>query len=367
MKKLIFNILLLIPICCYGQTSILNINTENDTVIVNELSINNIIDLSKIYISASAPAPDTLLLLYYNSDNVTKEGLTYNSTGDTVVSVNDNIVVIDDYDKAIVGNSIRFGDPEIGTIYTILSINVDELTLDQICTGNIGDEFFIGCDGYIEDQSIYNNDGAQAIGAYQPKGIWIETDSSRWKTDGVDDFIGITNVSNFVFAAPASVSAWVKVSNDICQSVFSVSETSTANNLFYILIGQECSSSLTNEIFSVIKRKNGSTIYIVGYTTVNRNELFDNNWHFLTLTVNGSTIKEYIDGSEVLLTVGGGSDDGSFTDINNVNDVNVGSRKVVGTRQNYFNGEIDDIRIYNKALSQPEIIQLYINSKHYNP
>ena len=51
MKKLIFNVLLSISIFCEGQNTILNINPENDTIIVNSSISNYILNLSKKYIT----------------------------------------------------------------------------------------------------------------------------------------------------------------------------------------------------------------------------------------------------------------------------------------------------------------------------
>ena len=198
MKKIIVLLLLTISVPGFSQNNIINLNPGNDTITISESLGNFIIDINKIYISSSG---DTSLKLDYNSDNVTKLELTYNSTGDTIVSVSNDTVVIDGYSEVVIGNSIRFGDPESGTIYAILDTlgSGDSLKLDQTCTGNIGDEFFSGCDGYIVDQSDYGNDGVQSTGTYQPKGIWIETDSSAWLADGVDDYIKVVDVNALNF------------------------------------------------------------------------------------------------------------------------------------------------------------------------
>jgi hypothetical protein len=341
MEKLIYILLFyFIPLLSFGQGNFdIYKNKESGEIdilqpLVGGLYINDkgeiVFDDIEQY--SGGDVSDTSLLLYYNSDNVTKEGLTYNSTGDTIVSVSSNIVVIDNYDKAVVGNSIRFGDPESGTIYTILSIDVDELTLDQICTENIGDEFYIGCDGYIEDQSIYDNDGAQAIGAYQPKGIWIETDSSRWFFDGVDDYL---TVSTMNLETVNTISYWMKVIK------FPV-----------LLIGTNSPS------FNYIYHGSSTTLQYKAGTGTGKDLIIPalniNEWYNIILIRNELNILLYI--NNILK-------DSDVLDENNQFLFN----RIGGYLSYYVFGSFDDINFYNKALSEPERTELYESSKHYNP
>jgi hypothetical protein len=305
---------------------------------------------------------DASLLSNYNSNNVTKTGLTYNSTGDTIVSVSDNIVVIDGYDDAVVGNSIRFGDPESETIYTILSIDGDELTLDQTCTGNIGDEFFIGCDGLINDQSIYDNDGVQTIGAYQAKNIWTEIDSSSWLLDGVDDYylidengdsFGKTMCNNgcaiSFWAYPLSLHDGIIVgrydpTND--DSFFRV-EFFPDGNLYNALSGDGTTGEriLTTTSFSV------------------------DEWIHIVMIYDGSTSE-----AGNIITYKNGSLDETSTGTTTINssaweddeDVYLGVHDET-SHNAYFDGYFDEVYIYKRTLTTDEITELYENSKHYKP
>ena len=77
----------------------------------------------------------------------------------------------------------------------------------------------------------------------------------------------------------------------------------------------------------------------------------DTNWHFYTLTYNGVFLALYIDGArqggDLAVAVG------AITDY----PLRIGAQSKALTR--YFNGLIDDVRIYNRALSLDEIQAIY--------
>jgi hypothetical protein len=75
--------------------------------------------------------------------------------------------------------------------------------------------------------------------------------------------------------------------------------------------------------------------------------LLDGNWHHLALTYNGAALVSYIDGAQTATNpVTGAITTGSPTNIGNYGGY-------------YANGYIDDVRIYNRALSANEVKQLY--------
>ncbi len=77
-----------------------------------------------------------------------------------------------------------------------------------------------------------------------------------------------------------------------------------------------------------------------------------NNWHFLVVTQSGTGASLYIDGvlaaSSTVTAIGNGS-----------GDINIG-RSGSGY---YFNGKIDDVRIYNRVLSADEVYSLYNSAR----
>lgn len=78
--------------------------------------------------------------------------------------------------------------------------------------------------------------------------------------------------------------------------------------------------------------------------------LTDNVWHHVAGTLDGATIRIYVDGVLENATAYAG------TPQTNSRPVHIGMAWGGGTPQRFFNGLIDEIKIYNRALSQEEIV-----------
>ncbi|CAN5498558.1 hypothetical protein BH10PLA1_BH10PLA1_01850 [soil metagenome] len=76
-------------------------------------------------------------------------------------------------------------------------------------------------------------------------------------------------------------------------------------------------------------------------------------WHLVTATYDGATMNLYVDGVVVA--------SGAFTGViaTTTDPLTIGTKNAGTTTSNYFNGYIDDVRIYNRALSATEIGTLY--------
>jgi len=81
----------------------------------------------------------------------------------------------------------------------------------------------------------------------------------------------------------------------------------------------------------------------------------DTQWHHFAATYDGSGGSWYLDGRMI------GSEAGAIA---TVDDVRIGVRL---SNKNYFPGLVDDVRIYNKALTLDEIKKLVAGPKAYNP
>jgi len=132
------------------------------------------------------------------------------------------------------------------------------------------------------------------------------------------------------------------------------------NAWFAIALGDGSTGTLTNELITIITGDSGSSsINRVGYTTATRSELFDGKWHHIVVTA-GSDYKIYLNGISKTITTGFGSNDGMFTDTSGIDNSEIGSRnfKDLGAGK-FVDGAIDDMRIYNRALSAEEVQRLY--------
>ncbi len=111
--------------------------------------------------------------------------------------------------------------------------------------------------------------------------------------------------------------------------------------------------------YTIYTGSGGGLYFIIGansttYATGNAGTAqWDRKWHFITAIYDGAYIKMYVDGVNV----------GTNTAVTgNINDssaypLTIGSFQ--GLSPYYFNGSLDDVRVYNRALSAGEVQQLY--------
>ena len=187
--------------------------------------------------------------------------------------------------------------------------------------GNANDVSGNGHDGTVNGATLSTDRFGNANGAYS--------------FDGASNTISLANTSQYNLAEPFTVSAWAKygaggegilVGKHVCATPggFALALDAASNPFF---------------MFSS---------FIVSPTAYN-----DNNWHNFTGIYDGSTATLYVDGNPVAYL-------SSPTAINTNTNVIIGN--VSGDPNRgcaYFNGSIDDVRLYNRALSTTEVQALY--------
>ncbi|MCK5563755.1 MAG: glycoside hydrolase family 99-like domain-containing protein [Planctomycetes bacterium] len=179
-------------------------------------------------------------------------------------------------------------------------------------------------------------------------GTLVNMDDSDWVAgntgngldfDGVNDYVDAGGVCAAMAGKDVTVSAWVKapVVNPVSQFIISIN-TSTGDNRLL------CGTQPGSDTFSL-----GDTAWHDTAATV-----IDNTWHHIAYVLEDSydTITVYVDGSEAL----------SFTST-----VSVAADDILSFGQEYdpgmttgdfYNGMLDDVRIYDYALSEAEIAGL---------
>lgn len=169
--------------------------------------------------------------------------------------------------------------------------------------------------------------------------------SSVWSTGKSGSCISYTSLitaSASTFALPTSqisVSFWVNSTSlaSGIQEFVRQASPSTHWTLF-------CSSIAVS--FNVYE----STIRNYDSKTIN---ILDGNWHHLVGTYDGTNVRVWVDSSS-----GGDSDNNPTTGIvlNSSGQITIGTTVV-----NYVDGKVDELRVYNRALSSTEIDELYNN------
>ena len=155
--------------------------------------------------------------------------------------------------------------------------------------------------------------------------------------NGTNQYIALGNVLNFA-TSPYTVSMWAQhrlLAGGWYTRMFSVEGNSGT-----------CASIATdvnnnNLISFAVNTKVG-----LGVSVTNASQ-----WHYYTMTWDGTTMTVYVDG------VKQGTSSATGGTFNCLSTVDIG--RYAAAAMDYYSGSIDDVRIYNRALSATEVKQLY--------
>ncbi len=156
--------------------------------------------------------------------------------------------------------------------------------------------------------------------------------------DGVNDYVAVDNVCSWMAGGDVTVSAWVKApaTNPTIQFMIGINAYNGNNRL---LLGTQADNATLS-------------LHESGWHDTTAT-VIDNTWHHIAFVLDdgADTITIYVDGSEVL----------SFTSTVSIDSTDLFSlgQKYTGLTPNYFySGLLDDIMVYNYALSEAEIAVL---------
>jgi len=209
----------------------------------------------------------------------------------------------------------------------------------------------------IPDLSGYNNHGTRTNMANPPTAI------SGWAglgdiLDGVDDYVNIIDNNIFSFGngivdTPFSISAWVKM-NDATDFKIVGKGSSNSNGEYRIITGSD-------DILSFITFDNSVSSCYFGRRFDTALTSYEGRWIHIIGVYDGSAssagFKLYING--VRVDDANNQHNGvSYVAMENLT-ANVQIGKYTGGVNNYSNGLIDDVRIYNRALRAAEIAHAY--------
>jgi hypothetical protein len=182
---------------------------------------------------------------------------------------------------------------------------------------------------------------------------------SAYLFDGEKDYIDLSEfVPSLNIKEPATISFWIKSESDAPQALISISDsTNKVYGISSLFVGNFTTSTLADELISFANRRDQTDDYITGYTTTNRSILLDNNWHFLVIIFNDEVTRIFLDRLELPLT-DYKTNNGHFGEIPNANKILIGTRYSNGYGA-FFNGSLDELRIYNRALDISEISTLF--------
>jgi hypothetical protein len=205
--------------------------------------------------------------------------------------------------------------------------------------------------GNANDESGNGNNGTI-------NGATLTTDrngnvNSAYSFNGTSDNIRINNSTNLNNPS-VSISGWFYTNTNATDTFFGAKS----------IIGKywdspsNCDSNYNSYIFCLAKQNNNSTVCL-GTSFYSGNDFYYNQpvnigtwYHFTFVHDSSSGGKIYINGQLVASNTTGG------LICNGINPIYIGADSKSGNLFRFFNGKIDDIRIYNRSLTQDKISYL---------
>jgi len=178
--------------------------------------------------------------------------------------------------------------------------------------------------------------------------------------NGSTSFLNIDSIlSQLATTTTGTLSAWVNIPElpSGSEAIFGFGDEDNADFLgllLYIRTTGKINASLYD---------NGSTYYFDIET--DNQVVFINKWTHVSLVQDGITPLIYIDGIAVSQTISGTNQGYWFNNLSLIDTARIGSQNSDNAGEQFFlNSKVSQARIYNKALTAQEIMQLYTFQKN---
>ncbi len=201
-----------------------------------------------------------------------------------------------------------------------------------------------GIDTTVYDSSVYGNDGNLVNDPNWVTGY--DSSGSALSFNGIDEYIEVTGYKGISGTQSRTCVAWIKTSLTIGNNAIVSWGDYTASGGGWLFKIDTATGALRVSL--------SSGGYILG-----TKDLIDDQWHHVAAVLENdgtptiSDIKLYVDGVEEAVTVA----DKTILTVS-FDNVKIGSISVSSTTV-YFKGSIDDVRIYDFALTDEMIDQIY--------
>lgn len=174
---------------------------------------------------------------------------------------------------------------------------------------------------------------------------WV--DGKALSFDGVDDYVFISNPAGLQITNALTIEAWIKSSSSTGWMGIADKGATSDGKGYGLAVTSPVDGSLASmQVYSTITGWESSK---------GTSNVVDGNWHYLTGTFDGKKVKIYIDGNLE-----------NEADLNGTIMYDADYDFVIGAdsrASESFNGIIDEVRIYNRALTADEIYNNYLQEK----
>lgn len=268
---------------------------------------------------------------------------------------------VDSKEKRLVNRTLQFYyeiQPDYITQYSHKGEYVKTYTPNDwlwvpICENN-ENKIFPKCKGgYLTFESVNIDEGLGST-TYP-----INIDGATWSMngafagyfDGNNDFVETTNTNLFNCHGSISVFAWIKPDSMYSDDGdIAMKYNPSGDNRAWLL-------RIANNNLRFSSTPDGLSGGLVSATGSSNIPSNSENWIFVGATFNGTTLQVYVNGTP---------DDTTPPETTCFYNSTVGI-EIARSRASYmFNGSIDELRIYNRLLSESEILELYNSGRAAN-
>jgi hypothetical protein len=182
---------------------------------------------------------------------------------------------------------------------------------------------------------------AHWVPGYAGSGIGMETHN---------EYVGLDNDIYDSYSA-GTIAGWINLSDPSGQTIFCSGSNVNANYYFRFYV-----SATSGLHYLRAGTRNPDNNWVRSTSTLNVNT-----WYHVAVTSDGSRWRLYINGVEdAAVPFSGGNTGGWFSSVDNgANAYSIGTTRITSKNSLGFKGSIDDLQVYNRALSAAEIEQIY--------
>ena len=183
-----------------------------------------------------------------------------------------------------------------------------------------------------------------------------------WHFDGVDDRIEMSDEDSLTPQSELSISAWVYISSiswDDRTAIVNKYDAGVGDRAYLLMLGKNRNPDKNSVCLTLSQTKNPYT----GKLTCSKTQLSAGKWYHIVATFKANNQVIYINGINEI-----DDRDTKIADSipNNNQPLYIGYFKTHEQSENsYFNGYMDEVAIYSKALSQAEVNVLYNDGTSY--
>ncbi|MBK9947788.1 MAG: DUF4347 domain-containing protein [Nitrospira sp.] len=245
-------------------------------------------------------------------------------------------------------------ETQTGVIETHIAVTdaqqMNWVGLLDISTGLIGNWTF---DTNANDSSGNNYNGTLTNGAAIDTTVSTNiVGTGKLSLDGVNDYVDLTaHLTNFTALSQGTISAWIKTTGT-SGVIFSSNDIADATSGTVLWVNS------SGQLEFLVYENNTALVQVRSTIAVN-----DGTWHQVAVTNGASGNVLYIDGVQASVTysTGNSTTDRFFDDVTGEDTLYIGRDQRSGGSI-FFNGTIDDVRVYNRVLTGGDVAQLYATS-----